>query len=75
MRDAVDAGVGVSVFPCALGGTRPGWRSVRRIGEASTALWILTHKDLRTTTRVRVLRDFLAEAIVKRRAVIEGRLA
>ena len=75
MRDAVDAGVGVSVFPCALGGTRPGWRCVRRIGEASTPLWILTHKGLRTTARVRILRDFLADAIVKRRAAIEGRSA
>ena len=73
MRDAIDAGVGVAVFPCALGGTRPGWRCVKRVHEASMPLWILTHKDLRTTARVRVLRDFLADAILKRRAVIEGR--
>ena len=72
MRDAVDAGVGVAVFPCALGGVRPGWRCVHRIREASAPLWILTHKDLRTTARVRVVRDFLADAIVKKRAVIEG---
>jgi DNA-binding transcriptional LysR family regulator len=73
IRDAVDAGLGVSLFPCALGGIQRGWRRVRLIGEGSTPLWILTHKDLRTMARVRVLRDFLAHAIVKRRAIIEGR--
>jgi DNA-binding transcriptional LysR family regulator len=60
MRDAVDAGVGVGVFPCALGGARPGWRRVRRL-PGTTPLWILTHEDPRTTARVRVLRDFLSE--------------
>jgi DNA-binding transcriptional LysR family regulator len=73
MRDAVDAGLGVGVFPCALGETRPGWRCLRWIREVATPLWILTHRDLRTMARIRVLRDFLAAAIVRRRAAIEGR--
>jgi DNA-binding transcriptional LysR family regulator len=72
MRDAVDAGIGVALFPCALGGVRPGWRRVRHLHGASAPLWILTHQDLRTTARVRVLRDFLAEAVTEHRAVIEG---
>ena len=72
MRDAVDAGIGVAVFPCALGGARPGWRRIRRL-PGSAPLWMLTHKDLRTTARVRVLRDFLSDAIAKKRALIEGR--
>jgi len=73
VRDAVDAGFGVGVFPCALGGMRPNWRRVQPIRDASAPLWILTHKDLRTTARVRVLRDFLAGAIVKRRGIVEGK--
>jgi hypothetical protein len=47
-------------------------RRIRLIREGATPLWILTHKDLRTMARVRLLRDFLAQAIGKRRAVIEG---
>jgi DNA-binding transcriptional LysR family regulator len=73
IRDAVDAGMGVSVFPCALGGVRPAWRCVRRIREAATPLWILTHKDLRTNARVRVVRDVIAAAVARQRAVVEGR--
>ena len=38
----------------------------------SAPLWILTHRDLRATARVRVLREFLYEAIGAERAV-EGR--
>lgn len=72
MRDAVDAGIGVAVFPCALGEARPGWRRIRRL-PGTTPLWILTHKDLRTTARVRVLRDFLSDAIAKERRLVEGR--
>jgi DNA-binding transcriptional LysR family regulator len=71
IRDAVDAGLGVGVFPCALGSARPHWRRVRTLHEASQPLWLLTHRDLRTTARVRVLRDVLSEAIVRRRALIE----
>jgi DNA-binding transcriptional LysR family regulator len=73
IRDAVDAGLGVSIFPCALGGTRPGWRCLRRIPEASAPLWVLTHADLRTTARVRLVRDALTDAMLAQRAVIEGR--
>jgi DNA-binding transcriptional LysR family regulator len=73
IRDAVDAGLGVSLFPCALGGTQHGWRRIHLLRDAATPLWILTHKDLRTTARVRVLRDFLVDALVARRAIVEGR--
>ncbi|BDG08556.1 LysR family transcriptional regulator [Anaeromyxobacter paludicola] len=73
LRDAVDAGLGVAAFPCALGGAMAGWRCLRLLHEAATPLWVLTHQDLRTTARVRVVRDFLAGAIAARRALIEGR--
>jgi DNA-binding transcriptional LysR family regulator len=73
IRDAVDAGVGVGVFPCASAPPAPGWRLVHRLREAAAPLWILTHRDLRTTARVRMLRDHLSMAIVARRALIEGR--
>jgi DNA-binding transcriptional LysR family regulator len=73
LREAVDAGAGVALLPCALGEARPGWRRIARVPALSAPLWILTHRDLRTTARVRVLRDFVSDAIAKRRDLIEGR--
>jgi DNA-binding transcriptional LysR family regulator len=73
LRDAVDAGIGVAIVPCALGEAREGWQRVRLVPDVAAPVWILTHKDLRTTTRVRVLRDFLTDAIVAKRHVFEGR--
>lgn len=45
----------------------------RLVPDVAAPVWILTHKDLRTTTRVRVLREFLTDAIVANRHVFEGR--
>jgi DNA-binding transcriptional LysR family regulator len=73
LREAVDAGAGVTLLPCALGDLQPGWRRVALIRELSAPLWILSHRDLRTTARVRVLRDFVADAVVRQRSLIEGR--
>jgi DNA-binding transcriptional LysR family regulator len=36
-------------------------------------IWLLTHRDLRTTARVRAFIDFLADDIRAQRALIEGR--
>lgn len=71
-RDAIDAGAGVGLVPCALGELVPGWQRVRRVAELTSSLWVLTHRDLRTTARVRVVRDFVVEALLKRRALLEG---
>ncbi len=72
-RDAVDADLGVALLPCALGDIKHAWRRIKLVPEVSAPLWILTHRDLRATARVRVLRDFLFEAIGGDRALYEGR--
>jgi len=36
-------------------------------------IWLLTHRDLRTTARVRAFMDFLADEIRNRRDLIAGR--
>jgi DNA-binding transcriptional LysR family regulator len=72
LRDAVDAGAGVAILPCALGEIQPRWRRVRVVRDVAAPMWILTHKDLRATARVRAVRDFIAAAIARRRDVIEG---
>jgi DNA-binding transcriptional LysR family regulator len=73
ISEAIDADLGVALLPCATGSVKKGWQQVRQLKEASAPLWILTHKDLRTTARVRALRDFLADAIGRQRGLIEGR--
>jgi DNA-binding transcriptional LysR family regulator len=35
-------------------------------------LWLLTHTDLRNTARVRAFLDYCADAIARRRKLIEG---
>jgi molybdate transport repressor ModE-like protein len=69
---AVEAGLGVAPLPCATGDAA-GLVRVRLLGEPAPPLWILTHRDLRATARVRVLRDLLTEALVAKRALFEGR--
>lgn len=75
LRDAVDSGAGVAIMPCALGETRANWKRVKLVSGGAPPLWVLTHRDLRTTARVRILRDFLVDALRERRRVIEGRKA
>ncbi len=73
IRDAVDADVGVALLPCALGDARPHWHRLRAVPEMTTPLWILTHRDLRATARVRVLRDALWSEISAEKALFEGK--
>lgn len=64
MFTAVQSGIGLAVLPCYLGDADP--RMVRigaPVAALSTDLWLLTHPDLRKTTRVRAVLDFIAESI------------
>jgi DNA-binding transcriptional LysR family regulator len=70
---AIDAGLGLALVPCALGDSQPHWRRVKLLPELSAPLWLLSHRDLRTTARMRALREFLAEAALARRDLLEGR--
>ncbi|MEL7538045.1 MAG: LysR family transcriptional regulator [Pseudomonadota bacterium] len=64
MRAAVVAGLGLARIPCFEGDSEPAIRRVDLPLTPSTwGLWILSHVDLRSTARVRVCREFLAEAI------------
>jgi DNA-binding transcriptional LysR family regulator len=74
VEEAVAAGVGV--------GHIASWGAVRsddfvRLRPPDTSLelgiWLLTHRDLRTTARVRTFMDFVAEEIQDQRDLIEGR--
>lgn len=73
MQHAAVAGLGLVALPCYLGDSVPALSCVRRpMPEMETALWILTHEDLRAAARVRAFTDFAYGAFRKRRALLEG---
>ena len=70
---AVQAGIGACVHFCFIGDPDPllerlPMRPLNDYGE----LWILTHNDLRYVPRVQAFMKFFAEAILKKRALLEG---
>jgi molybdate transport repressor ModE-like protein len=74
LRAAARAGIGVAALPCYLADPDPALRRVHPpLLEMESALWLLTHPDLRRVARIRALLDFLAEWPIDRRQLIEGR--
>jgi len=61
---AVEAGAGIGALPCLVADARP---SLRRIGGADATaqreLWLIVHRDLQHTGRVRAVFDFVAAQI------------
>ncbi len=67
-------GMGVAQLACILGDTEPLLQRIpTKHVEPGTGLWVLSHVDLRTTARVRILRDFIVEELGQKRDLIEGR--
>jgi DNA-binding transcriptional LysR family regulator len=77
LRDAADAGLGLALLPCYVGDLAPGLRRVtqRSFAEPRSALWLLTHDDLKRTARIRATLDFLTKAFASERPLLEGRRA
>ncbi len=69
---AIRCGLGIGYLPCMIGDQEPGFI---RISEPETlaGLWILSHRDLRTTARMRVFRRFIVERLKRHMDLIEGR--
>ncbi len=76
MQAAVADGHGLAVLPCYLGDVDP---RLSRVGKTipgmAVDLLLLTHPDLRKTARVRVLLDYLAAALKKKRRLLAGTAA
>lgn len=67
------AGIGLAALPCYLGDSLPDLvRIDGPVAAMETALWILTHEDLKPVARIRAFTDFAAEAFRERRALLEG---
>jgi DNA-binding transcriptional LysR family regulator len=71
---AVRAGLGIALLPCVMGDADPDLRRVvPEVLVPGGEFWVLTHRDLRTTARVRAFLDHMRDAIAMRRELIEGR--
>jgi DNA-binding transcriptional LysR family regulator len=69
----VKAGLGITAIPCPLADAEPDL--VRVYPDKSWPnrdIWVLTHKDLMPSPRIRTLFNFLADELHSRRVVLEG---
>lgn len=66
-------GMGLTMLPCFLGDREPG---LRRVPGAEVvpdrSIWLLLRPGLRRTARVRAFVDFIADAIMAQRRLIDG---
>ncbi|MEA1649953.1 LysR family transcriptional regulator [Nitrospirillum sp. BR 11164] len=71
---AVKAGIGMALLPCYLGDPEADLARVAGPeGALTRELWLITHRDLRNTARVRAFFDVVGQGLVARRALLEGR--
>jgi DNA-binding transcriptional LysR family regulator len=72
--EATKLSMGLGMLPCFLGDCA---ESLVRVPGTEPAplfeLWVLSHEDLRATARMRAFRDFIAQAIVRQKDLLEGR--
>ncbi len=70
--DALEAGLGIATLPCLAGDANP---KLRRVGThlgKGPDLWVLTHPELRRTSRVRAFMAFMGELTARDKDLIEG---
>ena len=71
--EAAKAGAGIALLPCYLGDAE---ESLVRVPPGlplgSHEYWLLTHRDLLATARIRTFWDYMLETIERRRPLIEG---
>jgi len=73
---ALEAGMGMSILPCYMGDSEPGLCRVPAGNVHGVSdLWVLTHKDLRNTARIRIFTSFISNALVRHRDLLEGGVA
>ncbi|MEO1017787.1 MAG: LysR family transcriptional regulator [Pseudomonadota bacterium] len=72
--EAAAAGMGMTYLPCFIGDADPRLARVPGVApEDDRSIWLLLHSDLKRTGRVRAFVDFMAEAILEKRALIRGK--
>jgi len=73
MMETVKNHLGIARLPCYVADAEPSLRRLDlNLTPSTWGVWVLSHVDLRSTTRVRVCREFLIEIIEEQRNLIEG---
>ncbi len=70
---AARAGLGLTMLPCFMGDHDPGLvRVVPEVVDISHDIWLLTHPDLRETSRIRAFMRHLADAFAAKQQLLAG---
>ncbi|WP_419912098.1 LysR family transcriptional regulator [Hoeflea sp.] len=73
VRDCALSGIGIAILPCCLGDTTAALtRITGPIREMDTALWVLTHSDIRGAARVKAFNEYVTRELRARSALLEG---
>lgn len=75
MASAAASGIGLAALPCYLGDAMPALRRASTImgsSEAPNHVWVLSHRDLRHTARVRAFTEYVSQALTLVRDAFVG---
>lgn len=73
MLEAAKQSLGLVALPCYMADPDPDLRRVHSpLPELATALWVLTHEDIRNVARVRTFIEFVASALKPQTELFEG---
>jgi len=72
--EAVKVGMGMAMLPCFMADAEPNLYRMPPGTLVCRDLWVLTHEDMRNTARIRKFISFMANAILKYRELIEGKM-
>jgi DNA-binding transcriptional LysR family regulator len=68
----VREGAGIGIMMAEVGDAEPGvCRALKDLPPITIPMWLVTHRDVRTSRRVRVVADFLAEQLRRKRRLNE----
>lgn len=67
------AGAGIAILPRYLGDAEKGLQRVPMPDEPRQAIWLTVHKDLQHTRRVRLVLDFLRDALKEDKDMLGGK--
>ncbi|WP_198007046.1 LysR family transcriptional regulator [Roseobacter sp. CCS2] len=72
---AAAAGLGMAYLPCVIGDNDQRLvRLPKMHPKPARDIWVLTHRDLRETARMKVLRDFISHALADARPMLQGQI-